>query len=167
MDDELVRQLRAMANAIEPATILVIGSGLESELRNYQAQHPDCTLRHLPLASLEDGLTGMGHVDMVILHAALEQVDRPTGTHLLATLRDVHASHVIAVVPAEADWPRPDDPWDQTAFFALGMVHAGAYATSLGQKHIYRFDIDSYKTTPDWLSPKDWAHPERWDKDWW
>jgi len=28
----------------------------------------------------------------------------------------------------------------------------------------YCFDIDHYKTTPDWLNPRHWANPELWDK---
>ena len=29
---------------------------------------------------------------------------------------------------------------------------------------LYQYDIESYKDTPDWLNPRNWANPELWDK---
>lgn len=29
---------------------------------------------------------------------------------------------------------------------------------------LYQFDIETYKDTPDWLSPRNWANPELWGK---
>jgi hypothetical protein len=27
---------------------------------------------------------------------------------------------------------------------------------------IFHYDLDTYKTVPDWLNARYWAHPERW-----
>lgn len=41
---------------------------------------------------------------------------------------------------------------------------------SLGYKRqardeaLYLFDIETYKDTPDWLNPRNWANPDMWDK---
>ncbi len=35
------------------------------------------------------------------------------------------------------------------------------------QSELYRFDIADYKTTPDWLNSRYWAHPELFDKHRW
>ncbi len=31
-------------------------------------------------------------------------------------------------------------------------------------KDAYTFNIANYKETPEWLSPRNWANPELWDK---
>lgn len=28
--------------------------------------------------------------------------------------------------------------------------------------NLYEYDLDTYKTVPDWLNARYWAHPERW-----
>ena len=50
---------------------------------------------------------------------------------------------------------------DINAFLGLGFeqIHASAD----GARHLYSHDIATYKTLPDWLNAKYWAHPERWE----
>lgn len=50
---------------------------------------------------------------------------------------------------------------DAAGFRALGFVFIGA--DTAGATRLYEYDIDTYKTVPDWLNARYWAHPERWE----
>lgn len=50
---------------------------------------------------------------------------------------------------------------DETAFLALGFVQT-AHDTA-NRVRLHAFDLDTYKTVPDWLNTRFWAHPERWE----
>ena len=76
---------------------------------------------------------------------------------VVARLRDLSAREVYALVPG-ADAP---------GLRALGLrrlrvADAGGRAFSL-----HHHSIRSYKRTPAWLSPRHWAHPERWNRSRW
>ncbi len=47
------------------------------------------------------------------------------------------------------------------AFLALGFERL--YESADGAVHLYGHDIATYKTVPDWLNAKYWAHPESWE----
>ena len=72
---------------------------------------------------------------------------------LLAALRD-RANRRILVHVGEA---RVGGDTDRH------LVSLG-YRRLSGGEALYLFDIVSYKDTPDWLSPRNWANPELWDK---
>lgn len=72
---------------------------------------------------------------------------------LLAALRD-KANRRIAVHVGDT---RVGDAVDQR------MVSLG-YRRQSANDGLYLFDIESYKDTPDWLNPRNWANPELWDK---
>jgi hypothetical protein len=46
-------------------------------------------------------------------------------------------------------------------FLALGFDRL--YASPAEGSLLYCHDIATYKTVPDWLNAKFWAHPERWE----
>ena len=72
---------------------------------------------------------------------------------LLAALRD-RANRRVVVHMGEA---RIGGAIDQQ------LVSLG-YKRQAPDEALYLFDIETYKDTPDWLSPRNWANPELWDK---
>lgn len=50
---------------------------------------------------------------------------------------------------------------DFNEFLALGFERL--FASPDGTAALYCHDIATYKTVPDWLNAKYWAHPERWE----
>jgi Family of unknown function (DUF6231) len=54
----------------------------------------------------------------------------------------------------------PGDP-DFNAFLGLGFERI--FQSAGNQISLYSHDIATYKRVPDWLNPKYWAHPERWE----
>lgn len=50
---------------------------------------------------------------------------------------------------------------DEAAFLALGFVLTAHDAAN--RVRLHAFDLDTYKTVPDWLNSRFWANPERWE----
>ena len=46
-------------------------------------------------------------------------------------------------------------------FIALGFMLSATDAAENVRIHYY--DLDTYKTVPDWLNARHWANPERWE----
>jgi hypothetical protein len=56
---------------------------------------------------------------------------------------------------------QPDCALDATAFRALGFMQSAT--DPAGATRVFHYDLDTYKTVPDWLNARYWAHPERWN----
>lgn len=98
----------------------------------------------------------LSNFDYAVLSDLPGQMDKAAAEALLAGMRDINAQKVFWVLGKDA-------PWTAKEALALGfrqLQHSGAST-------LYGFDIDNYKTTPDWLNAKNWANPERWDKSRW
>ena len=50
---------------------------------------------------------------------------------------------------------------DEDTFRALGFTLSATDTED--SMRIFYYDLDSYKTVPDWLNARYWAHPERWE----
>ena len=51
---------------------------------------------------------------------------------------------------------------DADIFRSLGFtIHASDREHGI---NLYQYDLDTYKTVPDWLNARYWAHPERWKR---
>ena len=56
---------------------------------------------------------------------------------------------------------QPGCALNDEAFRALGFTLS---ATDPAENiRIFYYDLDTYKTVPDWLNDRHWAHPERWE----
>ena len=88
------------------------------------------------------------------------------GIDALNGLGPQHAQHLIGhtrlyIAPRILLTASPACALDAAAFRALGFMQLAADASeNIG---LYYFDIDTYKTVPDWLNARYWAHPERWE----
>jgi hypothetical protein len=73
---------------------------------------------------------------------------------LIARTRTFFAPRVLLVAKA-------DCALDEAAFRALGFELA-LFDRDAGTR-VYHYDIETYKSVPDWLNARFWAHPERWE----
>lgn len=56
---------------------------------------------------------------------------------------------------------QPGCALDHAGFLALGFTLSLSDAAT--QVRVYHYDLDTYKSVPDWLNARFWAHPERWE----
>ncbi|MDX1513727.1 MAG: DUF6231 family protein [Gammaproteobacteria bacterium] len=162
--DSLTRQLEALA----PRSILAVGEKAAALIAPYRDSHPDC--EYTPAASDEEirSLTSAPpeqRYDFGLVAGHLETADPKSGATLLARLRDVLVRRLCVVI--RDDDPAPDRPWSDLEMKAFGLSLLERRHEEDAVYRIYGFDIASYKRTPDWLSPRHWAHPERWNKERW
>lgn len=153
MSDPAIQALAHALGETEPQTVLAVGR-LAEEL---VARHFPDGVRSVTVAPAAAGeaLTRHGPFDIAILTDTLEALDRREASGLLARLRDLYARRVILLVAHD------HCAWSGTDLTALGFTRLHE---TPGAGTLYGFDIATYKTTPDWLNPDYWAHPELWDR---
>lgn len=84
---------------------------------------------------------------------ALDGLDADAARQLIGRTRLYDAPHLLLAVPAGC-------ALDEATFRALGFTLYAADAAA-GMR-IHEYDIETYKSVPDWLNSRFWAHPERW-----
>ena len=123
----------------------------------YEDVLPDSELISLPITTEILKAIGDEHYDCAVLQALPGALNQSSAEALVARLRDVQAQRIL--------WQlEPGSPWSQQDLLALGFHLLDADEAG---NRLYGYDIDNYKQTPDWLSPKNWANPELWDKKRW
>lgn len=85
---------------------------------------------------------------------ALNGLDAQQARHLISQTRLYVAPRILLSVQS-------DCALDEDMFRALGFTLS---ATDTAEnRRIHDYDLDTYKTVPDWLNARHWAHPERWE----
>lgn len=77
----------------------------------------------------------------------------PAAEQLIARLRVYAAPRLLLVAT-------PGCALDASAFRALGF--SLSLADAAAKVSVYDYDLATYKSVPDWLNARFWAHPERW-----
>jgi len=58
--------------------------------------------------------------------------------------------------------------WHLTDLFSFALSKVASYLqedqTEIG---LFKYNINDYKKTPDWLNADNWANPQMWGKYWW
>jgi len=84
----------------------------------------------------------------------LNRLNAQQAQHLISQTRLYAAPRILLAA-------QPGCALDEETFRALGfMLSATDTANNM---RIFYYDLDSYKTVPDWLNDRYWAHPERWE----
>ncbi len=161
-EDPLTRQLKAW----RPQRLIAVGADAPRLLRDYLDAEKECELEIVDTADAAERLRSLQserRYDFALVAGFLEDVDGATGSAVIARLRDVLARRLCVVV----DFKKAaggETPWSDAELSAFGLTLLSRLEKEGKQARLYGFDIASYKRTPDWLSPRYWAHPELWGK---
>ena len=161
--DDVTRLLEQL----KPRSILLLDSPGSRICSSYLQGQPQCQLDRLNDDGLLTQLQTRGRYDFCFVANVLERIEKTAAGQVLARLRDLHATRLFVVAPIGEEWPALASAWEMTDFIAYGMRLLHSYEQDGKRLQMYKFDIGDYKRTPDWLNPKHWAHPERWDKERW
>jgi hypothetical protein len=156
--------LEALRGALEqakPRTVLALGAPARGLLDALPGAHELTVVEAGPWLSKVDGL---GSFDLVLVAGVVEQLPKPEATTLLGRLRDLHTRRLFLLLPLGAQGSAPAGAWQQNDLIALGMERVGECSDGDTPLQLYKFDLLTYKRTPDWFNSKYWAHPELWDK---
>lgn len=152
---------------LKPRSILLLDLPASRICSAYLQEQPECQLDHLTNEDVLAQLQTRGRYDCCFVANVLERMEKAAAGQVLARLRDLHAARLFVVAPIGEEWPELASAWEMTDFIAYGMRLVRSYEQDGKRLQLHEFDIGDYKRTPDWLNPKHWAHPERWDKERW
>jgi len=107
-------------------------------------------LRDTPVHGNPSGQT----VELALGIDALNGLDAQQAQHLISQTRLYIAPRILLAV-------RTDCALDEDMFIALGFALTATDTTA--KVRIHEYDLDTYKTVPDWLNARFWANPERWE----
>ncbi|HET8701250.1 MAG TPA: DUF6231 family protein [Nitrococcus sp.] len=151
-------RLQTVLARIRPDSVLIIGDALAPTIAALLGDRG--AIAHLASTEALERLPALGFHDLALVWADAA-LSAEGAAVLLSRLRDIYARKVLIIVPPALDHA----PWDRRSLIGLGFTPYGeARATADEHLCLYQFDIATYKTTPDWLSPENWANPELWDK---
>jgi len=158
MEADYTEDGKKLLEAIRPASLLCIGFRCDTLARcSFAPPHTVSLSADTALHKLRE----LGQFEFAFVANTLEQLPKEAGSRLLARLRDMHGGRFAVAVRLD-NGNSANKGWRDEELLAMGLVRARRDDYAL-----YLFDIHTYKHTPDWLNPRYWAHPERWDKDWW
>lgn len=137
-------------------TILLIGTASIAALD----ADPSLRIKHHDEPK-DVGSLGGETFDVAIVAGVLSAVPHQTAIALLARLRDVLAHRVLII---DTTTPHNLGNRNDISYRAYGFRCLLTHQDAGQLWRVHEFSIDTYKTTPDWLNAKDWAHPQRFDK---
>jgi len=155
--------ITTLLEEIRPRSILVIGPHVPRTLARYQEADSECRIDHLAGRGSSQRLDTLGMYDLVFVSGVIENMDKSEAGVLLAKLRDLHARRLIVAVSSDQRKTRAHR-WQETDLLAYGLHLRARHTGEDKPIQLFEFDISNYKTTPDWLNSKYWAHPELFDK---
>ncbi len=155
----------AMAlNDAKPRTVLAIGPQADEVFTDFVAANPSSVLTHLAAGDWLAQVEAAGCFDFVFITGVLEYLPKRDASMLLASLRDVHAKQLYVLAPIGKAWLNHASFWEYNDLIGLGMERVNVYAKNGLPLALLKFDLRTYKATPEWLNSKYWARPELWDK---
>ncbi|MFQ5994948.1 MAG: DUF6231 family protein [Acidiferrobacterales bacterium] len=156
-----------LVNSLKPRSILVIDPKVEGLFAAYSNEYPECRIDYLAAKDITTEPRELGRYDLGFVANVLEHMDKGDAGQLIARLRDVHTKCLFVVLPMGPKHEGLTSTWEMADLIGYGMRLATTYERGDKRLQMYGFDIADYKDTPDWLSARYWANPERWDKERW
>ena len=121
--------------ALDPAALDLAGDVLKRA--TVQLQEPSSAQRY----------------DLALGIDALDGLNAQQAEHLVSRTRLYVAPRILLLA-------RRDCALTEEMFIALGFTLSATDTAENARIHYY--DLDTYKTVPDWLNARHWANPERW-----
>jgi hypothetical protein len=131
--------------AIRPDSVCALDAVAHQLARDVLRDTRVCTPENVP---------GQPPCALALAVDALNGLDAQQAQHLISQVRLYIAPRVLIAAP-------PGCALDEATFRALGFTLSGTDTAE--NVRIYDYDLDTYKTVPDWLNARYWAHPERWE----
>lgn len=155
--------LQAILLRHRPGSVLVIGARhaeqLKSAVERCVGHIANCVGTEQAAAAASE----LGRYDLAVI-VDLEATARPTLAHLIARLRDINARRLLLLAEVGTVAGEYAKGWSRADLVGLGLEWLSACRYDGRTVDLYHFDIDTYKTTPDWLNSRYWANPDLFDK---
>lgn len=152
-----------LLQSVQPASLLL--AAVDGELiGTIQKSLNETRVDSIDAAALSERVDTLPTYDVILLVGVIEQLDRQIANTVIGRLRDLHSHHLFMLVRVGSDWANLISHWQRTDLLAHGFTLHQRYKAEEGDWHLCRFELDSYKATPEWLNSKYWANPELFGK---
>ncbi len=186
---ELLFDIETLINSAQPRRILLLGNIDPAFLDNYCQQkallNQACEITHIRAEDIQDIWALNQRFDVGLMLNLFEpmgatsnnqQTDRHTtakkqlankqlGNQVLARMRDVLTSQYCVALPLSHQ--HKESAWQLTDLFSFALSKVASYDASEPKLTLFKYNIEDYKKTPDWLNAENWANPQLWGKYWW
>ncbi|NIR28926.1 MAG: hypothetical protein GWN84_06350 [Gammaproteobacteria bacterium] len=162
--EDIRRSLAELLETHRPANLLLVAPRGTNAFDERIDKRLDLDVQRLDRERLIERLTELGRFDLAFVIETVEHMDKEAAVKVLARLRDVHARRLYVLAPIGVGEDDQASRWEDIDFWGYGFTRVGRYERDGHPLHLYGFDIDHYKITPDWLNAKYWANPELFGK---
>ena len=163
LSEQARTDLQTLLESVRPVSLLLAGGARDYETIVNQATG-ECQMKGVDLDALCRQLDELAVFDVVLLAEVLENLEKHEAATLIGRLRDLHSRHLFMFVRMGQGWSELKSYWRRNDLLAYGFSLYGRYKEDEREYHLYRFELETYKTTPDWLNSQYWANPELFDK---
>ena len=162
---ELFFDATALLETVYPEKILIISDALAELASEYEKQcqliKKNCDISQESYSVNVSDPIFLQRYDIAIVGEAIESDDRQKTEQIICRLRDLCSPRIIIFIDLN------NSQWQENDLFGLGFNKYNQYEIDGAKFALYQHNIDSYKRTPDWFNPKNWANPQLWNKFWW
>ena len=167
---DLFFDIETLINVAQPTRILLIGDCDPAFLSAYQEQktllQQPCTLKTIACQGIEQLWSEEEAYDTAIVVNLFEHLDKNKGMQVLSRLRDVLSPQYCIALPVTKSMNTPE--WHLTDLFSFALSKVSGYShENQPEIGLFKYNINDYKKTPDWLNADNWANPQMWGKYWW
>jgi len=161
--------IETLVNAAQPTSILLLGDETEKTqplLKNYIAQKhllkQDCKISHIRTHQIGLLDKNQTRFDLGIVIDLFEHIDKQQGQFILSKLRDIHTDQYCIYLPIKET--KEPTSWMLSDLFSFALSRVASYTEKDQQYGLFKYHVDDYKKTPDWLNSDNWSNPNMWDK---
>ncbi len=166
---ELLFDIETLVNAAQPESILLIGNIDPAFLDDYCQQKAligqSCEVTHIALPQLDQLWQLNQRFDVGLVLNLFEHIEPRIGDQVLSRLRDVLTPQYCVAMPLAHQ--SESSTWQLNNLFSFALSRVASYDNSEPKLTLFKYNIDDYKKTPDWLNADNWANPQLWGKYWW
>ena len=167
---DLFFDIETLINTAQPSRILLIGDCDADFLSSYQEQkqliQQSCEINTIASSDIEQLWRTQDAFDVAIVINLFEHIEKAKGMQVLSRLRDVLSPQYCIALPTSQTPNKTKWHLNDLFSFALSKV-AGYTDANQNEIGLFKYNINDYKKTPDWLNSDNWANPQMWGKYWW
>jgi hypothetical protein len=161
MTENLGRTIEQQIEGLGPRSILAVGTRAGELAHGYQQAHENIRVSGASTEAILTQSEAVERYDLALVADGLESLPGRAAGVLIARLRDLLAPATLLILRMD------ESSLGHRDMLGYGFDLMGRFTEDDVRVHVYRFAIDSYKLTPDWLNPRYWANPDRWNKERW
>jgi len=167
---DLLFDIETLINVAQPTRILVLGDIDPAFLDGYIEQKSllkqNCSVSHIVSADIQTIWQCQEKFDVAIAINLFEHLEKTIGMQVLSRLRDVLTPQYCIALPLAQE--PGESGWQLTDLFSFALSKVASYTQeNKADIGLFKYNINDYKKTPDWLNSDNWANPEMWGKYWW